>query len=305
MYLTGRGVAVWSWLASRRVPVAPPSQPRGPAPDPPACRPRRIVAGFHRLDAESVLERPQLLERFRALERRRLEPREREQELAAVDVEADVLIGGSRAAAVARRTGMGAREKYSAYPSRSTTTLTTFGLAKSCRIVDAAAQRGHHAAWRRVANGATASSIMAGSSSGSSPCTLTTRSQSRSSATSASRSVPLGSARCQHAPCRRTPRPRRIMRSSSVATMTRPTHAPRRRADTRARSSAGRRCRRAPCRAIASMVSGGDDDDALLRRGARSGQTRMGRRGKRRVRRKMRKTLTLSGNPKGARRIIA
>ena len=68
--------------------------PRGGAPgrDRPGCRPRPSRATcLDRLDAEAVLQRAQLLERLRLLERRRREPGELEQELAAVDVQADVL----------------------------------------------------------------------------------------------------------------------------------------------------------------------------------------------------------------------
>ncbi len=89
-----------------------------------------------------------------------------------------------------RTNGIGAREKYRANPSRSTTTLVTLGLPMSA------------GSWMRVrsvliiscgspANGATAWSIMAGSMSGSSPWTLTIKSHRRSAAISAMRSVPL------------------------------------------------------------------------------------------------------------------
>ena len=60
--------------------------------------------------------------------------REREQERAPVDVQADVLERERRRrarGAASRVNGIGAREKYSANPARSTTTFTTFGLAKS------------------------------------------------------------------------------------------------------------------------------------------------------------------------------
>ena len=63
--------------------------------------------------AIAVLERPQLLEHLRLLERRRRQRRERHQELAAVHVQADVL---ERAAQWPLRRhhggpGIGAREK--------------------------------------------------------------------------------------------------------------------------------------------------------------------------------------------------
>ena len=62
----------------------------------------------------------------------------------------------------------------------STTTLVTFGLRRSSSVAMRAPERAHHRAPGRSANGATASSIMAGSISGSSPCTFTIRSQCRS-----------------------------------------------------------------------------------------------------------------------------
>ena len=47
--------------------------------------------GFDGADAEAVLERAQLLERLGQLERRLRQRREREQEVAAIRVQADVL----------------------------------------------------------------------------------------------------------------------------------------------------------------------------------------------------------------------
>ncbi len=137
------------------------------------------------------------------------------------------------------------------------------------RVVDAAVQRRH--LHRRIGgNGATASSIARGSISGSSPCTLTTMSQSSDAATSASRSVPVA---CVAFVSRTLPpkslharRDAQIVgRDDDLATRPRaPTRGGR-----RARSSDGRRGRRAALpgsrveanRAgmTATMVSGGTE----------------------------------------------
>src|SRR5215218_5270396 len=50
----------------------------------------RVVARFHRENADAVLQRAQLLERFGLLERGALQRRELQQAIAAVDVQADV-----------------------------------------------------------------------------------------------------------------------------------------------------------------------------------------------------------------------
>src|SRR5450759_4303031 len=121
-----------------------------------------------------------------------------------------------------RVNGIGAREKYIAKPSRSTTTFVTFGFWSSA---------GFEMRRRRVlmssagssANGATAASMVSGASSGSSPWTLTIRSQSSDAATSARRSVPLGcdgDVRTASPPNRSTAS---RIRRSSVATITRDT----------------------------------------------------------------------------------
>ena len=77
----------------------------------------------------------------------------------------------------ARVNGIGAREKYSAKPSRSTTTLVTFGFCSSAGSLDARAAACSSRAPASNANGSTAASIVSGASSGSSPWTLTTTSQ--------------------------------------------------------------------------------------------------------------------------------
>ena len=59
----------------------------------------RFVVGLDRLDADAVLERPQLFERFGALERRRLERGQHQQRAAAIRVEADMSIERRPAAA--------------------------------------------------------------------------------------------------------------------------------------------------------------------------------------------------------------
>ena len=100
-------------------------------------------------------------------------------------------------AAASRRAG---RARTGSAPARNTarsrrdraTTLTTFGFGQLGGVVDAAVER-RHLQRRIVANGATGFGRSArGSISGSSPCTLTTMSQSSVAATSARRSVPVG-----------------------------------------------------------------------------------------------------------------
>src|SRR5262249_39346264 len=114
--------------------------------------------------------------------------------------------------------GIGAREKYRAKPPRSTTTLTTLGLASS----EESLMRRNNVVItieESTANGATASPIAPGSISGSSAWTFTTTSQSRLAGTSARRSVPVSWARV-----RRTFPPNEVTleatRKSSVATRT-------------------------------------------------------------------------------------
>ena len=65
----------------------------------------RVVGGFDGLDADAVLERPQLLERLGAFERRRLERGQHHQRAAPVGVEADVSIERRPAAARIARVG--------------------------------------------------------------------------------------------------------------------------------------------------------------------------------------------------------
>ena len=146
-----------------------------------------------------------------------------------------------------RHHGIGAREKYSARPAASVTTLTTFGLRYSSTLsmVCAAVLITHSGcACSRSAQAATS----AGSISGSSPCTLTTMSRpSRPSSVQASarRSLPVGwSARVSTAstPCAwQASR----MRGESAATTTARAPASRQRCATRttigtpARSASG------------------------------------------------------------------
>src|SRR5258706_11662195 len=53
---------------------------------------KRFVPGFDRLDADAMLQRAQLLERFRPFERRRLEGCQNQQGAPAIGVEADMSI---------------------------------------------------------------------------------------------------------------------------------------------------------------------------------------------------------------------
>ena len=132
-------------------------------------------------------------------------------------------------------------------------------------IVDAPPQRAH--LQRRVARTARPpASIISGSSSGSSPCTLTINSQS-----SVARDFrqPVGAAamgaRWSSRRRRRTRSTARAIRSSSVATMTASTDRGRGGAAVaRARSSAGRRCPRGLCpgERVDSIARGDDGDDA-------------------------------------------
>ena len=138
-------------------------------------------------------------------------------------------------AKASRAQGIGARLKYIASPRASSTTLTTFGLKASATSA---------IGWQAVAIAASVRSqsvcamarISAGSSSGSSPWTLTTiASSARPScaAASASRSVPVGwSLRVMQTamPCAATAA---RTRSSSVATATRAAPAARARSATR------------------------------------------------------------------------
>ena len=117
------------------------------------------------------------------------------------------------------------------------------------------------------ANGATSSSIAPGSISGSSPCTLTTTSQSSEAATSARRSVPVS---CVAFVSRTLPPnslTRVAMRRSSVATMTSETTRASRDApvdvlDHRTAVEVGERLAGEPRRS----ESGGDDGDDGERR---------------------------------------
>src|SRR6476469_1492457 len=67
----------------------------------------RFVLRLHRFDANTVLERPQLLERLGSLERGRLERRQDQQNTAAIGVQADMSIerrpSGARVAEVRNR----------------------------------------------------------------------------------------------------------------------------------------------------------------------------------------------------------
>ena len=87
-----------------------------------------------------------------------------EQGAAAIRVEADMSIERRPAAArVARRSGIGAREKYSAKPPRSTTTLTMFGIVELGGIVNAPVERRHLRPTDRRRTARPASSIARGS----------------------------------------------------------------------------------------------------------------------------------------------
>ena len=132
MYLTGRLLSdccicrvSLRWLAA----LCRPGKRRARARGPPACRRRSFRdRRFDRLDADAVFERAQLFERFGALHRGLRQRRQAQQAVAR----------GRRTGRCAPRpaprgwpgrvNGIGAREKYSANPSRSTTTLVTFGF---------------------------------------------------------------------------------------------------------------------------------------------------------------------------------
>ena len=92
---------------------------------------------------------------------------------------------------------MGDREKYSANPRTSLTTLTTFGSA-TASLVRKRVQTVDMSSAGSSRKGSMAASIVSGSMSGSSPWTLTMRSQSSSAATSASRSVPVRCVGARH-----------------------------------------------------------------------------------------------------------
>ena len=156
--------------------------------------------------------------------------------------------GRRRRADPARVNGIGAREKYSAKPSRSTTTLVTFGFCSSA----ASSMRRRSvliSSAGSVANGATAASIISGSMQR--LVSLHVDDESRSRATPR---LPRAD-RCRSDATRdvitRVAAERAARRSRSARRRSRRSRArssaPRRRAGRRARSSAGRRCRRAPC----------------------------------------------------------
>ena len=79
---------------------------------------------------DAVVERAQLFERFGAFERGRRQRGEAQQRVAPVDVQADCRHAGA-GGQPSRVNGIGAREKYSAKPSPSTTTFMMFGLCRS------------------------------------------------------------------------------------------------------------------------------------------------------------------------------
>ena len=180
-----------------------------------------------------MLEDAQLFEALGLFAERRFKRREALQERRAVGVDADVpqvprrvdrtAAGPGRRSDPASRNpsrhGMGWREKYTAYPSRPTSTFTTAGLNRSAasRICVASVAASGGAA---AAKAAMSASSGPGSTKGSSPCTLTTRSQSSPRTASAIRSVPetwCAAVRTALPPAARTAAQ---MRSSSVATRT-------------------------------------------------------------------------------------
>ena len=119
------------------------------------------------------------------------------------------------------------------------------------------------AATGRRRSGATTSSIIAGSMSGSSPCTLTTMSHDSSRATSAMRSVPVRCVGARHArDAAEARRPRRRCARRRWPRSPRPRRAPAARARRRARSSAGRTMSASGFAGKAGrVVAGGDDGD--------------------------------------------
>ena len=136
----------------------------------------RVEGGFHRLDPDAVFERPQLLQGLGPLHRGGRERGEPQQAVAAVDVEADVSPRRRGGAAVARERDRGARKIHrEAVAIDDHFRDVRVAAARPRRRSGAGACSSSSAA--SVANGATASSIIAGSISGSSPCTLTIRSQ--------------------------------------------------------------------------------------------------------------------------------
>ena len=107
----------------------------------------RIELGFEGFDPYAVLERAQLFEGLGPLHvavgGKRREPH---QALAPVDVQADMPPRRARLGNPGARSGIGAREKYSAKSSRSTTTFVTFGFVAIRLVVDPPSQRAHHQA---------------------------------------------------------------------------------------------------------------------------------------------------------------
>ena len=153
-----------------------------------------------------MMQRAELLERLRLLERRRGQRGEAQQRLPPVGVQPDVLAGEararrrlrrSRAAAGPRcraRTGSGCarstarRRARRSPPSRRPRRASPPRRSRGSDTVDIGSPGS-------ASRGATAPSMKAGSSMGSSPCTFTTISASVAAAASASRSVPVACAR--------------------------------------------------------------------------------------------------------------
>ena len=114
--------------------------------------------------------------------------RQAEQASARIGIEADML-EHMKSEVRLRGYGINEREKYSAIPPRSVTTLTTPGSANSAFVKNFLLER-HDFDRSRPRNGATTSSIISGSIIGSSPWIFTTTSAASDAIASATRSVP-------------------------------------------------------------------------------------------------------------------
>ena len=103
----------------------------------------RVVRGFDGLDADAVLERAQLLERFGPLERRRLERRQHEQGAAAIRVEADMSV--ERRPAAARIAGVrnGRAREVQREAAAIDDDLDDVRVGELGRVVDAPVERRH------------------------------------------------------------------------------------------------------------------------------------------------------------------
>ena len=181
----------------------------------------RVVLRFHGLDPDAVLERAQLLERLRRV--RAASARAPPAPAARCgDTRRGRYVGRAAASRRADRATCGNRRAREIQREAAAIDddLDDVRVVQLGRVVDAPVQRRHLD--RRIGDERRDQlrRSRAGSISGSSPCTLTTMSQSSVAATSASRSVPVSWSPCVS----RTLPPKSVtrvaMRRSSVATMT-------------------------------------------------------------------------------------